>query len=182
MIDPRRRLFLRGRVAEAAAPQAPAVQRPPWAVAEERFTQLCVRCHACIEDCPADVLKIGDGGFPEVDFHAQGCDFCGACEAACEPQALNRAAAEAGQGASTPAAWPGWQVQIGPQCLALQKVECRMCADACEPRAIRFQPALGGISQMVLNLAACTACGECVGVCPVGAAGMVRGDAAGAHG
>ncbi len=78
--------------------------------------------------------------------------------------------------------WPGWQVQIGPQCLALQKVECRMCADACEPRAIRFQPALGGISQMVLNLAACTACGECVGVCPVGAAGMVRGDAAVAHG
>ena len=166
MIDPRRRLFLRGRVAEAAAPQAPAVQRPPWAVAEERFTQLCVRCHACIEDCPRDVLKIGDGGFPEVDFHAQGCDFCGACEAACEPQALNRAARQQ--------AWPDWKIAVSDQCLARRQVECRSCGDACDARAIRFKPAPGGIAQMQLDRAACTGCGECVGVCPVGAVRMTH--------
>lgn len=57
MIDPRRRSFLRGRMVEAAAAQPPAVQRPPWAVAEDRFTALCVRCHACIEDCPRDDRK-----------------------------------------------------------------------------------------------------------------------------
>ncbi|WOP15094.1 ferredoxin-type protein NapF [Ottowia sp. SB7-C50] len=170
MVDPRRRSFLRGRMADAAAPQAPVVQRPPWAVAEARFTEQCVRCHACVEGCPRHVLKVGDGGFPEVDFSAQGCDFCGACEAACEPQALNRPAAEAAQAGTSHAAWPGWQVRIAPHCLALQKVECRICADACAPRAIRFRPAPGGISQMQLDLAACTACGECVAVCPVGAA------------
>ena len=170
MIDPRRRSFLRGRMAEAAAPDAPAVQRPPWALAEAQFTERCVRCHACVEDCPHGVLKAGDGGFPEVNFATQGCDFCGACEAACEPQALDRAAAEAAHGGdSAHAAWPGWQVRIAPHCLALQKVECRICGDVCAPRAIRFAPAPGGISQMRLDLAACTACGECVGVCPVGA-------------
>ena len=175
MIDPRRRSFLRGRIAEAAAPQVPAVQRPPWAVAEARFTALCVRCHACVGDCPRHVLHVGDGGFPAVDFSAQGCDFCGACEAACEPQALDRAAAEAAHGINSPhAAWPGWQVQIGAQCLALQRVECRICGDACAPRAIRFRPAPGGIAQMQLDLAACTACGDCVAVCPVGAARVVR--------
>ena len=175
MIDPRRRSFLRGRMAEATARELPAVQRPPWAVAEERFTALCTRCHACIQDCPRDVLKAGDGGFPETNFAAQGCDFCGACEAACEPQALNRVAAQNQHGRDSPhAAWPGWQVQIAPHCLALQKVECRICADACAPRAIRFAPAPGGIRQMRLDGAACTACGECVAVCPVGAAKVQR--------
>ena len=173
MIDPRRRSFLRGRMADAAAPQAPAVQRPPWALAEARFTEVCTRCHACVAACPRAVLKVGDGGFPEVNFSAQGCDFCSACEAACEPLALNRAAAEAAHGAASHhAAWPAWRVRIAEHCLALKKVECRICADACAPRAIRFTPAPGGISQMRLDLAACTACGECVAVCPVGAASV----------
>ncbi len=169
MTDPRRRSFLRGRMADAAALQAPAMQRPPWAVAEARFPALCVRCHACIEDCPRGVLKVGDGGFPEVRFAARGCDFCGACEAACEPQALDRAAAERTHGASVHAAWPTWAIAVGVQCLAQRKVECRTCGDACGARAIRFRPVPGGIAQMHIELAACTACGECVGVCPVGA-------------
>jgi len=172
VIDPRRRSFLRGRIAAAAAPQPPAVQRPPWAVAEARFTELCTRCHACVEACPRGVLKLGDGGFPEVSFIAQGCDFCGACEPVCKPRALNRRAADAPPGDDPHAAWPGWGVHIAEHCLALQKIECRTCADVCAPRAIRFLPALGGISQMRLDLSACTACGECVAVCPVGAIGM----------
>lgn len=163
MIDPRRRSFLRGRIAEAGASDAPAAQRPPWAVGEKRFTELCSRCRACVEACPQGVLKIGDGGFPQVDFSRRGCDFCGACERCCPPRALDRAAA--GQRA----AWPGWQARIAPQCLALNKVECRICAEACEPGAIRFRPAPGGISQMRIDPAACTACGQCVSVCPVGA-------------
>ncbi len=175
VIDPRRRSFLRGRMAEAAAPQPPATQRPPWALPEARFTALCVRCHVCVDDCPRHVLKVGDGGFPQVDFSAQGCDFCGACEAACEPQALDRSAAEVVQGSDSPqAAWPQWRVRIGAHCLARQKVECRICGDACAPRAIRFAPAPGGISQMVLSLADCTACGECVAVCPVGAVSVAQ--------
>jgi ferredoxin-type protein NapF len=160
MIDPRRRSFLRGRLTEAAAPRAPAAQRPPWALAPDRFIEQCDRCRACIEACPQGVLKPGDGGFPEVDFSRRGCDFCGACEAACKPRALDRAAAPA---------WTGWQARIAPHCLALRKIECRVCADACDARAIRFQPAPGGISRMRFDPAACTACGECVSVCPAGA-------------
>jgi ferredoxin-type protein NapF len=155
-MDPRRRSFLRGRAAEASA-----AQRPPWALPEALFTRRCDRCRACVTVCPQGVLKPGDGGYPVVDFSAKGCDFCGACEAACAPRALDRAASSA--------AWPGWQVRVAANCLALARVECRVCGDACDARAIRFRPALAGASQMQLDAAACTACGACVGVCPVGA-------------
>lgn len=165
-MDSRRRSFLRGRIAEAAAPQASVAQPPPWALPPARFAERCDRCRACVQACPQGVLKLGDGGFPEVDFSVRGCDFCGACEQACAPRALNRAAAQA--------AWPDWQVRVAPHCLALGRVECRVCADACDVRAIRFRPTPGGISQMQLDPAACTACGQCLGVCPAGALAMVQ--------
>lgn len=57
----------------------------------------------------------------------------------------------------------------GGRCLANRGVECRLCGDACEPRAIRFRLARGGIAALVLDAAACTGCGECLPTCPVGA-------------
>lgn len=169
MIDPRRRALLRGRIVDVTAPHAPAVQRPPWALHEEAFTARCVRCHACVDACPRHVIRAGDGGFPAMEFFRQGCDFCAgepACEGACEPQALNRAARQQ--------AWPDWKIAVSDQCLARRQVECRSCGDACDARAIRFKPAPGGIAQMQLDRAACTGCGECVGVCPVGAVRMTH--------
>ena len=94
MIDPRRRLFLRGRLSEAAAPRPIGPQRPPWALDEARFAERCTRCHACVSECPRQVLAVGDGGFPHMHFQHQGCDLCGACASACQPRALDRAAAE----------------------------------------------------------------------------------------
>ena len=68
MIDPRRRALLRGRIVDVTAPHAPAVQRPPWALHEEAFTARCVRCHACVDACPRHVIRLGDGGFPAMEF------------------------------------------------------------------------------------------------------------------
>jgi ferredoxin-type protein NapF len=60
-------------------------------------------------------------------------------------------------------------VAIAPACLALRGVECRICGEACETGAIRFAPRAGGTAQPVLDLARCSACGDCVPPCPVGA-------------
>lgn len=70
---------------------------------------------------------------------------------------------------ATPADRSRLRPQIAPHCLALRHVECRICGEACDARALRFPPRLGGIAVPVLDTDACTGCGDCVAPCPAGA-------------
>lgn len=153
-MDPQRRFFLRGRVATPAPVRPP---RPPWAVAEADFLVRCTRCTQCISTCPEQVLHAGDGGYPEVQFDQRGCTLCGDCVRACPSAALQRQ--------PEAPAWT-WQPQISPACLAQRRVECRVCGEACDHRALRFRPTLGNVPQPMLDTAACTGCGACVAPCP----------------
>ncbi|RVT88735.1 ferredoxin-type protein NapF [Inhella crocodyli] len=157
-MDPRRRFLFRPSAAQRA------VQRPPGAVAEAVFERRCTRCDACIKACPPQVIRRGGGGFPEMQFAQAGCDACGACVSACEPGALQ-----------APAVFEGWAARFGAACLAQRGVECRVCGEACDARAIRFPPRLGQVAQPVLTAEACTGCGACVGGCPTQAISMARG-------
>lgn len=159
-MDPQRRLFLRGKPTTKDAQRSP---RPPWALAEAVFVKRCTRCDACIEACPESILFRGDGGFPEVSFSQTGCTACGHCVEACSPDALVRKPSQAG--------W-SWQANIGATCLAMKKVECRVCGEICDAAAIRFKPTLGGIASPALDLSRCTGCGACVAPCPTQAITM----------
>lgn len=64
--------------------------------------------------------------------------------------------------------------RIGEGCLAARRVVCRSCGDACEARAIRFRPEVGGAGWPVTYEAACSGCGACVSVCPAGAIDMTE--------
>lgn len=171
-MDPRRRLFLRG---SRAAPAA--VPRPPWALRPDAdFTARCTRCGDCVRACPLGLLSAGDGGFPEIAFTRQGCTLCGDCRRACPSAALDPAASEAFAA----------RVAVAAHCLAERGVECRVCADACDTRALRFRPQPGGLWRLQVDLGACSGCGACVAPCPVGAItlrepvpGAVAGGAAG---
>lgn len=148
---------MRGRV--AANTEVPA--RPPWSVSPDAdFTARCTRCGDCVGVCPTKVLAAGDGGFPVIRFDKAGCSLCGKCATVCQTGAISKA--------QQPAPFP-WRVKVSSACLNQQGVECRVCGDACDARALRFKPALGGISKMHIDLDACTGCGECVALCPVGA-------------
>ncbi len=133
--------------------------RPPWSLRPDaQFTARCTRCGDCVRACPRGVLHAGDGGFPAIRFDTAGCSLCGDCASACTPRAIDRLAV-------TPAFT--WRVVVDASCLNRRGVECRVCGDACDARALRFTPARGGIAQLKVDAAACTGCGDCVSVCPV---------------
>lgn len=151
MVDLARRGFFRGR------PRPKAENRPPWALPENAFIDRCTRCNDCLKACPTGILIAGDGGYPRVEFQRGECTFCGDCVSACQPAALQR------EGDA-----PAWSLkaQIGDACLPRQGVECRVCGDFCDTRAIRFIPRIGGSPLPELDLSQCTGCGACAAPCP----------------
>lgn len=151
-----RRNFLRGRFAR----QRKALPRPPWALAEEAFLQVCTRCADCQPVCPTGVISTRDGGYPALDFGVGECTFGAACADACGSGALQR---EEGL--------PRWLLRatIGERCLAVRQVECRTCGGHCRAAAIRFMPRVGNVSLPVVDVSRCTGCGACVMPCPTAA-------------
>ena len=61
------------------------------------------------------------------------------------------------------------RLQFGEDCLPRQGVVCRTCEEVCPATAIIFRPALGGVSRPELKMDRCTACGDCLPLCPVSA-------------
>ena len=152
----RRRLLTRRR--------KPDLQRMPWVIDEETFTDTCTRCNKCINACETQIIAKGDGGFPTVDFQRGECTFCYRCAEAC-PEPLFQPQSEQ--------PWP-LVAQVNEGCLAHQNIECRSCGDACEVMAIRFKLQLGGVAKPELDTSVCTGCGGCVSVCPASAITMVN--------
>ncbi len=148
--NPSRRNFLRGKFSEADV----VVMRPPGVAV--RFDELCTECGKCAEACPESIIVTGKDRRRFLDFSRGSCTFCADCIEACPEDALDLASLSD---------W-NWKAAIGDACLSLQGVTCRACEDACEPRAIRFRPAVGGKPEPNLDMAQCTGCGECSYSCP----------------
>lgn len=149
-----RRALFKGRFSKPL----PQPLRPPWSETESTFIDLCSRCDACIKACDSAILVRGDAGYPSVDFAHGECTFCQACAEACDTGAITKPHAQ-----STP--WSA-KAKMNAACLSAKGVTCRVCGDVCDARAIRFQLAVGGVADPIVDLSACTGCGACVAPCP----------------
>lgn len=134
--------------------------RPPWSSEEAIFVSRCNRCDDCVKACPTRLLARGEGGFPFADFLSAACSFCGECARVCTTGAI-----DSRRGADP---WK-FTIRIGADCLALRRVECRVCGEACAIGAVRFLPRRGGVATPDLDASVCTGCGACVAPCPAGA-------------
>lgn len=152
-----RRALLFGR--SAAAPKLHAF-RPPWAKPEDEFSAACIRCDACIRQCPQHVLVRDASGLPRFDTRAGECTFCGDCVSACANDAFD------------PLRNPPWALvaDVSDSCLSARGIVCASCREICPASAIRVPPAARGIASVDTNR--CTGCGACVSVCPVDAIGL----------
>ena len=138
------------------------VIRPPWALEENQFVEICTGCGECVDHCPSAILRKDRGGFPAVDFSAGQCEFCAECVSHCQTGALLLR--------KNPTDTP-WQLKavIGEQCLTFQSVVCRTCVEQCESFAIEFRMNAGRVPRPELDLSQCNGCGACYGSCPVNA-------------
>ncbi len=148
-VDQSKRAFFRGRMSGRSA-----VIRPPWSVAD--FEDVCNQCGDCIKACEENILKKGDGGFPEIDFSISGCELCEDCASACKANALDLLR-------SSP-----WEIRVSlkTKCLAMRGIVCRSCSDACSYSAIVFRHQVGGTAMPQISDDLCNGCGFCYSVCP----------------
>jgi ferredoxin-type protein NapF len=156
-----RRDLFRGRFVRAEKPHG---LRPPHAVPEKRFVDLCDGCAACVPACPETVIRLDGDRRPVLSFVHGECTFCRNCATVCPTGAL------ALDGARP---WTA-KAEISGRCLAVGGVHCRSCGDACPESAIRFLPRADGRFLPAVAVAACTGCGACVGPCPVDAVSVVE--------
>ncbi len=147
-----RRNLLRGLRDEAAT------LRPPFSQVETVFVERCDSCGNCIRSCPEKILIRGAGGLPQVDFSNGNCTFCAKCADVCDADAF-------GTARDIDHAWD-LRAVVSETCLEHKGISCRACESWCEPRAIRFRPAIGGRSDILLDQSICTGCGACVAPCP----------------
>lgn len=153
-----RRNFLRGRFSRIDT----NVMRPPGSVAG--MEDLCTGCGDCARACPEAIIALDGDRRPVVDLMRGACTFCGECARACPSAALDPALSRD---------WP-WRAQVSQSCLSVQGVFCRACEDSCDPLAIRFRLAPGGVSTPMIDLGQCNGCGACATVCPSRAIGFKR--------
>ncbi|NRP72732.1 NAD(P)H-quinone oxidoreductase subunit I, chloroplastic [Ensifer psoraleae] len=130
----------------------------------------CTGCGRCVDACPPRIISLA-ADRPSLDFSVGECTFCGDCRRACPEPVFQ--SADVTRFAHVAA--------IADHCLAKNNVACQSCRDSCPEEAIRFQPRTGGPFLPIVNENACSGCGACVGICPVGAVQVAARNREGAH-
>jgi len=137
--------------------------RPPGALEEVEFNQVCSRCGRCIKACPNRALWPLDSSYGAADLETPvlvprigRCDLCMACQEICPTGAIAQVPAE--------------RVRIGQalvnkdRCLAWSEHKlCFLCGEQCPFQAISGDRRL----RPTVIADKCVGCGACENGCPV---------------
>ena len=167
-----------GLTATPSARLAPAqVIRPPGAVPEPLFLQLCVRCGQCMRVCPTNtlqpcLLESGPQGLwsPRLSPRLAGCDqTCNLCGTVCPTEAIRPLPLEEKKHAKL-----GTASIDRNRCLVWEQDRlCLICDEQCPYDAIVFRWENGFRRPFVIG-ARCNGCGFCEEQCPVQGESAIR--------
>ena len=136
--------------------------RPPGALPEREFRDMCSKCNQCVSACPVYAIRIDysgeeGAGFPYIDADMQACTLCDGqpCMPACPTGAL--AIVERDDIDMGTANW------FEQTCRLSQGEDCTICLDDCPigRNAIDLQE-----GRIVVIEDGCTGCGLCQNHCP----------------
>ena len=170
-----RRQFLQGAGAVAAGlavmpltqlEKHPAPLRPPGALPEASFLNVCIACQECIRVCPTHGLQaaflqtgLSGIGMPVLVPRLGGCSLGVSCNQLCRQVCPVKAILPVGQ----PELKLGTARVDHALCLAWdQGVKCLVCVEACQYKAAT--PYQG---RVIIDINKCVGCGFCESGCPV---------------
>lgn len=156
--------------------------RPPGAVAEDRFTGLCIRCDNCVHACPSKIIRPDTGheaglaGFmaPVIRYdrdYKYCLETCNACTQVCPTGALAPLDLQQKNKYILGEALVDNNVCLVP----LGKKECDACKRSCPYQAIKITwDEEQYIAYPVIDPNKCNGCGACEVVCPTTPAKAIR--------
>jgi ferredoxin-type protein NapF len=135
------------------------VVRPPYGLNESLFQSECITCESktCVASCDEEIISILEDGTPSLSFTKSGCTFCKDCAFVCETNVLSLKNLHTSEKINA-------TFHISTEvCVAHNGVICFSCKEPCIDDAILFN----GMFNPVIDMDKCTACGFCVGRCPI---------------
>jgi ferredoxin-type protein NapF len=155
----------------SAARREDAPLRPPGAVAESKFSGLCLRCGSCVRSCPARIIRadVGQAGMagmlaPILCYEKEYCrENCAACTRVCPSGALRPL------DLSEKTRYViGEALMDGSLCvLALGQRDCDACARACPFGAVQIHwDEEAYLAYPIVDPEKCNGCGACEVACP----------------
>ncbi len=146
-------------------PAGSTILRPPGALPEQDFLDLCARCGACVDSCPVDAILPWDSGneatdkTPIIDPNVTACVVCDGleCMNACPTGALRLVDApeDIRMGLARVAA---------ADCVRAQDDDCSICVDRCPMGSRALNLPDDGPPHVIDD--GCIGCGVCQKFCP----------------